>query len=64
MSEAEKYLHGLVADKKPVMVFLLNGVKLTGKIIEVTADGFLLEREGRRQLIFPHAVSTIAEAYP
>lgn len=44
---------------KPVTVFLVNGVKLSGVIVEVLADGFALARDGVTQLVFQQAVATV-----
>ena len=47
-----------------VTVFLLNGVKLQGHIIDVDEKTLLLKRENMTQLVFKHAVSTIMPLSP
>lgn len=42
-----------------VLVFLTNGVKLDGKIVETYPDGLTLEREGVSQSVMKHAIATI-----
>lgn len=45
---------------KPVTVFLINGIRLVGKLRQFDQFTLLLEdKEGTRQLVFKHAVSTI-----
>ena len=62
MSEVEKFLNSLVTEKKTAAIFLINGVKLVGTIIEIGETGLLLERDNRRQVICLHAVSTVSDA--
>lgn len=47
------------ASGQPVTVFLANGVKLSGILTEVLADGITLTRDGVTQLIFAHSIATI-----
>lgn len=45
---------------KVVSVFLINGIRLVGKLKQFDQFTLLLEdKEGTRQLVFKHAVSTI-----
>lgn len=61
-TKTDDFMEQLVIHKKPVVIFLINGVKLQGTIEEIIPDGkILLERLGHRQVIYPHAVSTISE---
>ena len=60
LSEPEVgFIQHLVDTKNSVTIFLGNGVKLTGKIANFGEQGLLLERDGRVQLVWHHAVSTI-----
>ena len=43
----------------PVKIFLLKGLQLNGKIAAYDMYSVLLESQGRLQLIFKHAISTI-----
>lgn len=63
-----KFIDKLVENDTPVTVFLINGVKLQGKIAAChsTDNKFmlLLEREGHGQLVMGHAISTISPLAP
>jgi host factor-I protein len=47
-------------EKTNVIVYLLNGVKLTGRIRSFDKFSVLLESGLQDQLIFKHAISTIS----
>ena len=47
-------------DKVPVTLFLMNGFQLRGTITGFDAFVVLLDSEGRQQVIYKHAISTIA----
>ena len=47
-------------DKTPVTMFLMNGFQMRGVIRGFDAFVVVLESEGRQQLIYKHAISTIA----
>lgn len=55
----DDFIQWCVDTKNPLTVFLINGVKLQGKITQHDAITFLLEREDSRQLLFKHAIATI-----
>ena len=44
----------------PVTMFLMNGFQMRGVIRGFDAFAVVLESEGRQQLIYKHAISTIA----
>jgi host factor-I protein len=46
--------------KTPVTIFLVKGIKLSGVITWFDSFSLLLRRDGIAQLIYKHAVSTIA----
>ena len=46
-----QFITQLIQDRAPVTLFLLNGVKLQGIIIEEGEGTLLLERENLRQLV-------------
>ena len=54
-----RFIAALIKARTPVTLFLLNGVKLQGIIIEEEGDALILERENLRQLVYKHALSTI-----
>lgn len=45
--------------KEEVTIFLTNGVKLQGVIVEVSTDSLTLKRDGITQLVFRQAIATI-----
>lgn len=55
------YLENLKENQTSVSIFLVNGIKLQGKIAENTKDVILLQNtEGQEvQLVYKHAISTI-----
>ena len=46
-------------DKVPVTVFLMNGFQMRGTITGFDAFVVILESDGKQQLIYKHAISTI-----
>lgn len=53
------FLNHLRREKLPVTVFLMSGVKLTGRIKSFDKYAVILESGQRDQLIFKHAISTV-----
>ena len=51
-------------DKLPVTMFLMNGFKMRGVITGFDAFVVILDSEGRQQVIYKHAISTIAPVRP
>ena len=51
-------------DKLPVTLFLMNGFQMRGVITGFDPFVILLDSEGRQQVIYKHAVSTIAPVRP
>ena len=47
-------------DRVPVTMFLMNGFQMRGTITGFDAFVVTLESEGRQQIIYKHAISTIA----
>ena len=58
------YLNALRRDKTPVTIFLIGGVRLTGRIRGFDKYSVILESNNQDQLIFKHAISTITTAKP
>ena len=56
------YLNTVRREKLPVTVFLISGVKLIGKIKGFDKYSVILEANNQEQLIFKHAISTVAVA--
>ena len=53
------FLNHLRREKLSVTVFLMSGVKLTGRIKSFDKYAVILESGQREQLIFKHAISTV-----
>ena len=51
-------------DKVPVTMFLMNGFQLRGVITGFDAFAVVLNSEGKQQLIYKHAISTIVPLHP
>ena len=47
-------------EKMPVTMFLMNGFQMRGIITGFDAFVVVLDSEGRQQIIYKHAISTIA----
>ena len=51
-------------DKLPVTMFLMHGFQMRGVITGFDAFVVILDSEGRQQVIYKHAISTIAPVRP
>ena len=51
-------------DKVPVTMFLMNGFQMRGIITGFDAFVVVLTSEGRQQVIYKHAISTITPERP
>ena len=60
----DSFLNQLRRDKSVVTMFLMNGFQLHGVVKGF--DGFteVLDSEGRQQLIYKHAISTVVPPKP
>ena len=58
------FLQHVCAQKMPLTIFLVNGVKLQGTITWVDETSMLLSRDGQSQLVYKHAISTIMPNQP
>ena len=56
----EVFLTQLRRERRPVTVFLMNGFQMRGTIVGFDAFVVILDSEGRQQVIYKHAISTIA----
>lgn len=59
----EPFLNALRKGGIPVSIYLVNGIKLQGKI-ESYDPYIILLRNGNSQIIYKHAVSTIVAEQP
>jgi host factor-I protein len=53
------FLNSLRKEKSLVTIYLMSGVKLTGRIRSFDKFAVILESNGMEQLIFKHAISTV-----
>jgi len=58
----ELFLLRVRRDKVPVTMFLMNGFQMRGTITGYDAFMVVLEGEGRQQVVYKHAISTIVPA--
>jgi host factor-I protein len=60
----DSFLNQLRKDKSTVTMFLMNGFQLHG--IVKSFDGFtvVLDSDGKQQLIYKHAISTVVPPRP
>ena len=58
------FLNTLRKEKTDVTVFLMNGFQIKGVIRGYDSFVILIESDGRQQVIYKHAVSTICPARP
>ncbi|MFA4828351.1 MAG: RNA chaperone Hfq [Thermodesulfovibrionales bacterium] len=54
----DNYLNQLRKDKIPVVIYLINGVRLKG-VIKGFDSFVILLKEAAQQMIYKHAISTI-----
>lgn len=58
----DAFLNTVRREKTAVVVYLLNGAKLSGRIRSFDKFSVLLESGSQEQLIFKHAISTISQS--
>lgn len=56
------FLNRARRDKVPVTLFLMNGYQLRGVVTGFDAFTVVLTTDNRQQIIYKHAISTIAPA--
>ncbi len=54
------FLNSVRKEKALVTIYLMSGVKLTGRIRSFDKYSVVLESNNQEQLIFKHAISTVA----
>src|SRR5437763_10570166 len=55
----DSFLNTARKDKANITIYLLSGVKLTGRIRSFDKYSVVLETNNQEQLIFKHAISTV-----
>ena len=56
----DSFLNTARKEKLSITIYLLSGVKLTGRIRSFDKYSVVLETNNQEQLIFKHAISTVA----
>ena len=60
----EIFLTQVRRDRRPVTMFLMNGFQMRGTITGYDPFVVVLDSDGRQQVIYKHAVSTIVPIRP
>ena len=60
----EAILSEMQRDKTPVTLFLMNGFQLRGTITGYDSFVVVLVTDGKQQMIYKHAISTLAPMKP
>ena len=60
----DSFFNQIRKDRAFVTIYLVNGIKLTGKIRSFDKFTVILENKNQEQMIFKHAISTISASKP
>ena len=60
----EAFLNNARKDKTFITIYLMSGVKLSGRIKSFDKYSVVLESNNQEQLIFKHAISTVVVSRP
>ena len=60
----EAFLNNARKDKTFLTIYLMSGVKLSGRIRSFDKYSVILEANNQEQLIFKHAISTVVVSRP
>ena len=60
----DAFLNYIRREKIPVTLFLMNGFQLRGVVRSFDNFVVLIDADGRQQMIYKHAISTVAPARP
>ncbi len=60
----EAILQEVCRDKVPVTLFLMNGFQLRGTLTGFDGCSVVLVSDGKQQMIYKHAISTLAPIRP
>lgn len=60
----DAFLNRARAERVPVTLFLMNGFQLRGVLRAFDSYTVVIDSDGKQQLIFKHAISTIAPVRP
>jgi host factor-I protein len=59
MSVQDEILNEYRKEGKEVIIYLIRGTRIVGKIIDADQFTILVDVNGQQQLIYKHAISTI-----
>ncbi len=60
----DTFLSAVRRDRSTVVVFLMNGFQMKGVICGFDSFVVILDSDGKQQMIYKHAISTIVPARP
>ncbi|MGU3372705.1 RNA chaperone Hfq [Bacillus mycoides] len=60
MYTQDNFYKKLIEQKRLVMIFLINGVRVPGIIIAVDKFSVLISNNGKQQLLYKQAISTVS----
>ena len=60
----DAFLNRARAERVPVTLFLMNGSQLRGVLRAFDSYTVVIDSDGKQQLIYKHAISTIAPVRP
>ena len=60
----DAFLNYIRREKIPVTLFLMNRFQLRGVVRSFDSFVVLIDADGRQQMIYKHAISTVAPARP
>ena len=60
----DTFLNYIRREKIPVTLFLMNGFQLRGVVRSFASFVVHIDADGRQQMIYKHAISTVAPARP
>ncbi|MCH3951368.1 MAG: RNA chaperone Hfq [Acidaminococcus sp.] len=56
----DSFLNKVRSEKRTIVIYLLNGFQVRGRVWGFDNFTVIVESEGKQQLIYKHAISTIA----
>ena len=60
----DAFLNYIRREKIPVTLFLMNGFQLRGVVRSFDSFVVLIDADGRQQMIYKHAISTVVPSRP
>ena len=60
----DNYLNQLRRERQSVTMFLINGFQMRGTVTGFDGFTVILDTDGKQQLIYKHAISTIIPSHP